>query len=72
MKGGSNEIDPPLSDTALMSQNGCDILGTVKLTNSEAITGIQRVSRHQIFSYAAASVAVISRQMCHLRAISWR
>jgi hypothetical protein len=26
MKGGSNEIDPPLSDTALMSQNGCDIL----------------------------------------------
>jgi TnpA family transposase len=47
-------------------------LGTVKLTNSEAITGIQRVGRHQIFSYAAASVAVISRQMCHLWATSWR
>jgi hypothetical protein len=33
-------------------------------------TEIQRVSCHQLFSYAAASVAVISRQMYHLRAIS--
>jgi hypothetical protein len=40
--------------------------GTVKLTNSEASIGIQRVSRHQISAYAAVSVAVISRQMCRL------
>jgi hypothetical protein len=40
--------------------------GTVKLTDSKAITEIPRVSRQQMFSYAAASVAVISRQMCHL------
>jgi hypothetical protein len=59
---------PFLARLAMVGSNA----GTVKLTNSEVITGIQRVSRHQLFSYAAASVAVISRQMCHLRAISWR
>jgi hypothetical protein len=46
--------------------------GTVKLADSEAITGTQRGSSHQIFSYAAVSVAVISRQICRLWAISWR
>jgi hypothetical protein len=46
--------------------------GTVKLTNSDASIGIERVRRPQMFSYAAVSVAVISRQMCHLWAISWR
>ena len=46
------------------------IMGTVKLTDSEAVIGIQRVSSHQVFAYAAVSVAVISRQMCRLWAIS--
>jgi hypothetical protein len=48
------------------------IVGTVKLANSEASIKIERVRRYRIFSYAAVSVAVISRQMCHLWAISWR
>jgi hypothetical protein len=37
--------------------------GPVKLADSEAITGTQRGSSQQIFSYAAVSVAVISRQI---------
>jgi hypothetical protein len=46
--------------------------GTVKLTDAETITRAQHVSSQQRFSYAAVSVAVISRQICHLWAISWR
>jgi hypothetical protein len=42
------------------------LAGTVKLIDRKAMTGIQRVSHHRIFSYAAVSVAVISRQVCHL------
>jgi hypothetical protein len=46
--------------------------GTVKLTDSEAIIGPWKVSSHRNFSYAAVLVAVISRQMCRLWAITWR
>jgi hypothetical protein len=62
---GRRESPQPVRGKALES-------GTVKVTDSEAITGTERVSSHQVFFYAAVSVAVISRQICHLWAISWR
>jgi hypothetical protein len=49
---------------------GTALQGYCQINYFRGDTEIRRVSRHQLFSYAAASVAVISRQMCHLRAIS--
>jgi hypothetical protein len=67
-----SKLDLTLGQLQKIYPDILQIKGTVKLTDAETIARAQHVSSQQRFSYAAVSVAVISRQICHLWAISWR